>query len=165
MPRTSITFILATIAIAGFPPFAGFFSKDEILFSDLASTRGHWILWAVGSLAALCTSFYMFRLVFLTFFGKFRGTHEQEHHLHESPRSMTVPLIVLATLAVVGGWVGVPRFMSWVRLAFVQSVRCSPVRRHTRKVSMVPKSSSPASACCRAPATFSRIQRIFRLLK
>jgi NADH-quinone oxidoreductase subunit L len=113
MPRTSITFILATIAIAGFPPFAGFFSKDEILFSDLASTRGHWILWAVGSLAALCTSFYMFRLVFLTFFGKFRGTHEQEHHLHESPRSMTVPLIVLATLAVVGGWVGVPRFMTF----------------------------------------------------
>jgi NADH-quinone oxidoreductase subunit L len=113
MPTTYKTFLIATIAIAGIPPFAGFFSKDEILFSDLASTRGHWLLWAVGSIAAFCTAFYMFRLVFLTFFGKFRGTHEQEHHLHESPRSMTVPLIVLATLAVMGGWIGVPRFMSF----------------------------------------------------
>src|SRR5262245_25759804 len=111
MPVTYITFLLSTLAIAGIPPFAGFFSKDEILFSALASRRGVWVLWVVGSIAAFFTAFYMFRLVFLTFFGTFRGTHEREPRLRESPRSMTVPLMVLATLAIIGGWIGIPRFM------------------------------------------------------
>jgi len=71
------------------------------------------VLWAIGAVAALLTAFYMFRLIYMTFFGAFRGTHEQEHHLHESPRSMTVPLIILATLAVVGGLIGIPKFMAF----------------------------------------------------
>jgi len=127
MPATYKTFLIATLAIAGIPIFAGFFSKDEILFSALASVRGHWMLWAVGSIAAFCTAFYMFRLVYLTFEGKFRGTHEQEHHLHESPRSMTVPLIVLAGLAIVGGFLGVPKFMTFGKdLNFIEH-RLEPI--------------------------------------
>jgi NADH-quinone oxidoreductase subunit L len=107
IPITYGTFLIATIAIAGFPPFAGFFSKDEILASALANPYFpkpfNVFIWILGTVAALCTAFYMFRLVFLTFFGGFRGTHEQEHHLHESPATMTIPLIVLAFLSVVGG--------------------------------------------------------------
>src|SRR5581483_9066603 len=103
IPITYWTFLIATIAIAGFPPFAGFFSKDEILGSALSSpylpAGVRYLVWGLGSVAALCTAYYMFRLVFLTFFGDFRGTHEQEHHLHESPATMTIPLIVLATLS------------------------------------------------------------------
>jgi NADH-quinone oxidoreductase subunit L len=107
IPITFWTFLIATIAIAGFPPFAGFFSKDEILASALANPyfpRPFSIfIWIVGSVAALCTAYYMFRVVFLTFYGSFRGTHEQEHHLHESPATMTIPLIVLAALSLAGG--------------------------------------------------------------
>jgi NADH-quinone oxidoreductase subunit L len=107
IPVTFWTFLIATIAIAGFPPFAGFFSKDEILGSALSTpyfpAGVRYVIWGLGTVAALCTAYYMFRLVFLTFFGKFRGTHEQEHHLHESPATMTIPLIVLAFLSTVGG--------------------------------------------------------------
>jgi NADH-quinone oxidoreductase subunit L len=107
VPITYWTFFIATIAIAGFPPFAGFFSKDEILASALANPYFpkpfNIFIWLLGTVAALCTAFYMFRLVYLTFYGEFRGTHEQEHHLHESPPAMTIPLIVLAALSVVGG--------------------------------------------------------------
>src|SRR6184192_1586456 len=102
IPITAWTFMIATIAIAGFPPFAGFFSKDEILASAFDNPYFHdfgKVIWVIGSLAAFCTAYYMFRLVFLTFFGDFRGTHEQEHHVHESPWTMTVPLIVLAALS------------------------------------------------------------------
>src|SRR5437762_1455306 len=107
IPQTFRTFLIATIAIAGIPPLAGFFSKDEILASALANPYfPQWfnvIIWILGSLAAFCTAFYMFRLVYLTFFGAFRGTHDQEHHLHESPWTMTLPLIVLAALSAAGG--------------------------------------------------------------
>src|SRR3954452_7511504 len=107
IPITYWTFLIATIAIAGFPPFAGFFSKDEILGSALSSpylpAGARYLVWGLGTVAALFTAYYMFRLVFLTFFGGFRGTHEQEHHVHESPATMTVPLIVLATLSTIGG--------------------------------------------------------------
>lgn len=109
MPITFWTFLLSSIAIAGIPPFAGFFSKDEILANVFEHSK---ILWIIGSLASLLTSFYMFRLVFLTFFGSFRGTQEQAHHLHESPASITLPLVVLAVLAVVGGALGFPEFIS-----------------------------------------------------
>jgi len=112
MPATYITFLLATLAIAGIFPFAGFFSKDEILWNVFASEQGSKIVWAIGAIAALCTSFYMFRLVYLTFHGKFRGTHEQEHHLHESPKTMTVPLMILGGLSLVGGWIGIPKLLS-----------------------------------------------------
>ncbi|MGV3603852.1 MAG: NADH-quinone oxidoreductase subunit L [Dyadobacter fermentans] len=105
LPVTFLTFLIATIAISGIPPFAGFFSKDEILAHVFEHNK---ILWVIGVLGSVMTSFYMFRLLFLTFFGTFRGTHEQEHHLHESPASMTVPLIILAILSAAGGFIGVP---------------------------------------------------------
>ena len=105
MSTTHLTFLIGCIAIAGMPPFSGFFSKDEILAAAFAKNP---ILWGVGVLGAMMTAFYMFRLYAMTFLGKFRGTHEQEHHLHESPAAITIPLIILALLAVVGGWIGIP---------------------------------------------------------
>ena len=105
MSTTHLTFLIGCIAIAGMPPFSGFFSKDEILAAAFAKNP---ILWGVGVLGAMMTAFYMFRLYAMTFLGKFRGTHEQEHHLHESPAAITIPLIILAFLAVIGGWIGIP---------------------------------------------------------
>jgi NADH-quinone oxidoreductase subunit L len=106
IPITHATVLIACIAIAGIPPFAGFFSKDEILHHAFAS--GHYGVWIVGLVGALLTAFYMFRLYILAFQGAPRMTHEVEHHVHESPPTMTIPLIVLAVLSVVGGWVGLP---------------------------------------------------------
>jgi len=107
LPITFATMFIGTIAISGIPPFSGFFSKDEIL----AHTYEHSpTLWFFGMVASMLTAFYMFRLLYLTFYRKFRGTHEQEHHLHESPKSMTIPLIVLAIFAVLGGLLGLPEF-------------------------------------------------------
>jgi len=108
MSITHITFLLGCFAIAGIPPFAGFFSKDEILAAAFAKNP---VYWAVGVLTAFMTAFYMFRLYGMTFLGKFRGTHDQEHHLHESPAAITIPLIVLAILAVVGGLIGIPEVL------------------------------------------------------
>jgi NADH-quinone oxidoreductase subunit L len=105
LPITFITMLIGTIAISGIPPFAGFFSKDEILAHTFAHSKS---MYVIGVITAMFTSFYMFRMLYLTFFNKFRGTHDQEHHLHESPASMTIPLIVLATLSVIGGFIGVP---------------------------------------------------------
>src|SRR5688572_2481708 len=106
LPITYATMAIGCVAIAGIPPLAGFFSKDEILFETFAG--GHLVLWVVAAITAGMTAFYMFRLLFLTFHGKERLTEHARHHLHESPPSMTVPLIVLAVLSVVGGWVGIP---------------------------------------------------------
>jgi NADH-quinone oxidoreductase subunit L len=107
LPVTFMTMMLGTIAISGVPPFSGFFSKDEIL----AHVYDHSpFLWFIGSLTSICTAFYMFRMLYLTFYGGFRGTHEQEHHLHESPKSITIPLIILAVLSVAGGFLGLPEF-------------------------------------------------------
>ncbi|MFZ1369236.1 MAG: NADH-quinone oxidoreductase subunit L [Ferruginibacter sp.] len=105
MSITHITFLLACLAIAGMPPFSGFFSKDEILAA--AYTRSP-LLWGAGVAGAIMTAFYMFRLYAMTFRGKFRGTESQQHHLHESPKAITIPLIILAILSVVGGLVGIP---------------------------------------------------------
>jgi NADH-quinone oxidoreductase subunit L len=102
---TSITFLIGCIAIAGVPPFSGFFSKDAIL---LAAFEHNKILYYVALFGAVLTAYYMFRLFFLTFTGKFRGTEEQEHHLHESPPAITIVLVVLAILSIVGGFVGIP---------------------------------------------------------
>ncbi|MCL5023728.1 MAG: NADH-quinone oxidoreductase subunit L [Nitrospirae bacterium] len=108
MPLTYWTFLLASLSISGVPGFAGFFSKDEILWRAYASgPLGH-LLYAIGALTALLTAFYSFRIIFVAFHGKFRGTHEQEHHLHESPKIMTVPLLILAAGALAAGWVGIP---------------------------------------------------------
>jgi NADH-quinone oxidoreductase subunit L len=108
MPVTYWVFIIATLSITGIPGFAGFFSKDEILWrAYLGGDMGRF-LWFLGTAAALMTAFYSWRLIFLTFHGKFRGTAEQEHHLHESPKVITVPLMILAVGAVAAGWVGIP---------------------------------------------------------
>ena len=109
MPITFGTFLIATLAISGIPPFAGFFSKDEILGIAFEHNK---VIWAVASFASMLTAFYMFRLVFLTFFTSFRGSHDQEHHLHESPATVTFPLIVLGLLSAVGGFVGMPAVIS-----------------------------------------------------
>jgi NADH-quinone oxidoreductase subunit L len=108
LPITHITFLLGCIAISGIPPFSGFFSKDEILAAAFAHNKIYWVLGVAG---AAMTAFYMFRLYATTFLGTFRGTHDQEHHLHESPKAMTYPLIILAILSVVGGMVGIPELM------------------------------------------------------
>jgi NADH-quinone oxidoreductase subunit L len=105
LPVTHITFLIACLAIAGIPPFSGFFSKDEIL---AAAYQSNPIYYIIGVATALMTAYYMFRLYVMVFLGKFRGTSEQEHHLHESPPAVTIPLIVLAVLATVGGFLGIP---------------------------------------------------------
>jgi NADH-quinone oxidoreductase subunit L len=111
MPVTYWTFLLASLSIAGIPGFAGFFSKDEILWMAYAHGGYGRVLWGIGTLVALLTAFYSFRIIFVAFHGKFRGTHEQEHHLHESPSSMTVPLMLLAIGAIAAGWVGIPNLI------------------------------------------------------
>jgi NADH-quinone oxidoreductase subunit L len=117
LPITFATFLAGTLAIAGIPPLSGFFSKDEILWKAFGAGNPHGlggaIFWAVGLLAAALTTFYMFRLVFLCFYGEGRMDHETAHHLHESPKVMTVPLIILAVLSVIGGWVGIPKSLSF----------------------------------------------------
>jgi len=116
MPTTYWTFLVATIAIAGIFPFAGFFSKDEILakvfaagYGDLNGYGGlYYLLWGMAVVGAVLTAFYMFRLVFMTFNGEFRGGEEAEHHLHESPWTMTLPLQILGVLSIIGGFMGFP---------------------------------------------------------
>ncbi len=124
MPSTYKTFMIATVAIAGIPPLAGFFSKDEILMHAFNMGMGeyagamYFILWGVATVTAFLTAFYMFRLTLTTFHGSFKlsenveGAEESETYLHESPKSMTIPLWTLAGLSVVGGFIGVPNFIS-----------------------------------------------------
>jgi NADH-quinone oxidoreductase subunit L len=97
--------LISTLAIAGIFPFAGFWSKDEILMVAFEHNKA---LWIVASIASIMTAFYMFRLMYLTFFKEFRGTEEQKHHLHESPSLITFPLVILAALALVGGAINLP---------------------------------------------------------
>ena len=109
LPVTYWTFLVATVAIAGFPPFAGFFSKDEILWQ--AFSTGHYVLWLMGLAAAGLTSFYMFRLLFLTFHGAYKGGETEAAHFRENPLVMTLPLLVLAVLAAIAGFWGMPHFL------------------------------------------------------
>jgi len=108
LPLTYWTFLIATLAISGIPGFSGFFSKDEILWKAFSSPFGHPLLWVIGFLTAGLTAFYMFRAIYLTFHGRERMDDHTRQHLHEAPRSMTVPLAVLAVLSVIGGWIGMP---------------------------------------------------------
>jgi NADH-quinone oxidoreductase subunit L len=108
-PITFLTMLIGTIAIAGIPPLAGFFSKDEILWQAFSSEHGRTVFWIIGTLAALMTAFYMFRLMYLAFWGQPRMDHHTMEHIHESPRSMTVPLIILAILSFFGGFMGIPK--------------------------------------------------------
>ncbi|HVO79106.1 MAG TPA: NADH-quinone oxidoreductase subunit L [Terriglobales bacterium] len=146
IPATYWTMTAATFAIAGFPPFAGFFSKDEILWRAYASPHGSWVYWLIGVITAFLTSFYMFRLWFLTFFGEYRGDaagtqthgsihavggqagvsvpHEHGHGgIHESPKIMLVPLAILAFLSVFGGWIGSHRFEMFLAPVFGEATR------------------------------------------
>ena len=142
MKITYLTFFIACIAIAGIPPFSGFFSKDEILSAAFASSPLFWVLGLIGS---LLTAFYMFRLLSLTFSGKFRGTAEQEHHLHESPSLMTVPLIILAILAIVGGFIGIPEVFvqngnklgAFLSPVFARSAQILPAHHLTAQTEMI----------------------------
>ena len=118
MPVTFITFFISVLAIAGFPPFAGFFSKDEILW--LAASNGHWTIWFLAVCGAGLSAFYMFRQLFMTFYGTSRADHHTQEHLHESPQVMTLPLVILAIGAVFAGFVGLPgvlggsQFANWL---------------------------------------------------
>jgi NADH-quinone oxidoreductase subunit L len=109
IPRTYLVFLAGALAISGLPGLSGFFSKDEILASAFAS--GNYLVWGLGLAGAAMTAFYMFRLIFLTFFGEERFSGETARHLHESPPVMLVPLQILALLAVVGGYVGLPHVL------------------------------------------------------
>jgi NADH-quinone oxidoreductase subunit L len=123
LPITFGTMLIATIAISGIPPFSGFFSKDEILAYVYEYDKTH-VMWFLASIASMFTAFYMFRMLYLTFWGSFRGTQHQADHLHESPKSMTIPLMVLAFLSVFGGFIGMPEFLGtshWLN-SFLQPV-------------------------------------------
>lgn len=125
MKVTFATFLVSTLAISGLPPFSGFFSKDEILMTAFHHNP---VLWGIGSLASIMTAFYMFRLIYLTFYKDFRGTEEQKHHLHESPALITFPLIVLALLAAVGGALSLPG-NSWLN-HYLAPVMAHPAAHH-----------------------------------
>jgi NADH-quinone oxidoreductase subunit L len=126
MPITFATMLISTLAIAGIFPFAGFWSKDEILMVAFEHNKA---LWIVGSIASIMTAFYMFRLMYLTFFRDFRGTEEQKHHLHESPSLITLPLIILAALATVGGLINLPG-SNWLN-HFLEPILSGKHEEHT----------------------------------
>jgi NADH-quinone oxidoreductase subunit L len=133
LPVTFTTMFIATLAISGIPGLSGFFSKDEILWKSFSSGHGHVGLWIVGTAAAGITAFYMFRLIFLTFFGPSRMAPEVEKHVHESPYAMTVPLMLLAVLSVAGGWIGIPEvlggrnyFEAWLAPVFGHAAEGAP---------------------------------------
>ncbi len=111
IPVTYWTFFIACLAIAGVPGLSGFFSKDEILWMAYSKSGGNMVFWLLGAATAGLTAFYMFRMFFNTFFGECRASEEVKHHIHESPKIMTLPLVVLAILSVVGGYVGVPHLL------------------------------------------------------
>jgi len=125
MKITFITFLISTLAISGLPPFSGFFSKDEILMTAFHHNKA---LWVIASLASIMTAFYMFRLLYLTFYKNFRGTEEQKHHLHESPALITVPLVILAILALIGGAISLPTG-SWLN-QYLAPVLAKPAEHH-----------------------------------
>ncbi|HWR81700.1 MAG TPA: NADH-quinone oxidoreductase subunit L [Candidatus Deferrimicrobium sp.] len=127
LPVTYWTFLIATLAIAGIPGFSGFFSKDDILWKAFSSNAGGTLLWMLGFATAGLTAFYMFRLFYLTFHGRERMDDHARSHLHEAPGSMSIPLVALAVLSVIGGWVGLPHvlgftnhFEHWLAPVFAQ---------------------------------------------
>jgi NADH-quinone oxidoreductase subunit L len=136
LPVTYITFLIGCLAIAGIPPLSGFFSKDAILLGAFAHDK---FLYVIGVITAGLTAFYMFRLLFITFGGSFRGSEEVRHHIHESPIAMTLPLVVLAVLSIVGGFIGIPevfvhggnRLASFLGGAGVRDLEHGPISHST----------------------------------
>lgn len=140
IPITHITFLIGTLAISGFPFLSGMISKDEILTNVYGKNP---ILWVILFVVATLTAIYMFRAYYLTFHGEFRGTEEQKHHLHESPSNMTIPLIVLALLSVVGGFINLPHFIGhgnyaeladWLKSIYVYDVELPEVAFGTEMI-------------------------------
>lgn len=147
LPITFLTMAIGTIAISGIPPFSGFFSKDEILAHAYEQSS---MLWFFGMVTSMLTAFYMFRLFFLTFYGKFRGTHAQEHHLHESPKSMTIPLIVLAICSILGGLLGLPEFWhqtNWIGEHLAPIIKIKDPSILTHEVEWMLMGIASISAC------------------
>jgi NADH-quinone oxidoreductase subunit L len=134
LPLTFAVFMIGTLAISGIPPLSGFFSKDEILAKVYVQSP---VLFFVLAVSSVLTAVYMFRLLFLTFFGNFRGTQEQEHHIHESPAIMTLPLVALAILSALGGFLGIPTLFS---------------ENHLLKSWLAPALSSPAAMVQTGPS-------------
>ena len=140
IPITHITFFIGTLAISGFPFLSGMISKDEILTNVYSKNP---LLWIVLFIVAAMTAIYMFRMYYLTFHGEFRGTEEQKHHLHESPLNMTLPLIVLAVLSVVGGFINLPHFIGhghyakldhWLHGLYATDVKLAEVPFNTEMI-------------------------------
>jgi NADH-quinone oxidoreductase subunit L len=114
IPKTFWTMFVASLAISGIPGLAGFFSKDEILWQTWSSPLGSTALWAIGMVTALMTAFYMWRLMYMTFWGECRADAHTKEHIHESPGTMTVPLTILAIGSAIGGWIAVPKVWSFL---------------------------------------------------
>lgn len=140
IPVTHITFLIGTLAISGFPFFSGMISKDEILTNVYGKNP---VLWVILFIVAAMTAIYMFRAYYLTFYGEFRGTEEQKHHLHESPSNMTIPLVVLAVLSVLGGFINLPHFIGhgnyaklseWLKSIYVYDVELPEVNFGTEMI-------------------------------
>ena len=140
IPITHITFFIGTLAISGFPLLSGMISKDEILTNVYGKNP---LLWVVLFIVSAMTAIYMFRMYYLTFHGEFRGTEEQKHHLHESPLNMTLPLIVLAVLSVVGGFINLPHFIGhghyakldhWLHGLYATDVKLAEVPFNTEMI-------------------------------
>jgi NADH-quinone oxidoreductase subunit L len=133
MPVTWATFGISCLAIAGMPFFAGFFSKDEILWWSFASSRGSMFVWVIGSIAACMTAFYMFRCLYMTFHGEQKTDPRAKDHVHESPWVITLPLVVLAILATIGGFVGIPHAIDFLHVGNKLDQFLAPVFHHTQQ--------------------------------
>lgn len=140
IPITHFTFLIGTLAISGFPFLSGMISKDEILTNVYGKNP---LLWAVLFIVATMTAIYMFRAYYLTFHGEFRGSEEQKHHIHESPKTMTIPLIILAVLSILGGFINLPHFIGhghyakladWLKSIYVYDVSLPEVKFGTEMI-------------------------------
>jgi NADH-quinone oxidoreductase subunit L len=134
MPITHATFAISCLAIAGIPIFSGFFSKDEILWWTFASTRGNLLVWGIAAITAGMTAFYMFRCLYMTFYGEQRTHKKAKDHIHESPWVITLPLVVLAALAAVGGLVGIPHAIDFLHVGNKLDQFLAPVFHHSQQL-------------------------------
>lgn len=134
MPITWATFGISCLAISGLPFFSGFFSKDEILWWAFASTRGNKVIWVIVVVAAFMTAFYMFRCLYMTFYGEQKTNPKAKDHVHESPWVITLPLVVLAGLATVGGLIGIPHAIDIAHVGNKLNAFLAPVFHHSQEL-------------------------------
>lgn len=147
MPITFATFGISCLAISGLPFFSGFFSKDEILWWAFASTRGSMLVWGIAVIAAFMTAFYMFRCLYMTFYGAQRTNAKAKDHVHESPWLITLPLVVLAFLATVGGLIGIPHVLGNLLGHIPNKLEhfLAPVFEHSQKLYQIEAHGSAAT--------------------